>query len=384
MTIEMLDTELAADLRRTVRAFLTERCDPGTVAEVYDDPAIASRELNDGWARELGLAGLLVPEADGGAGASLAEGAVVAHAIGRHAAPLRFLSSGVIATTLAAHAGDRELAAALAAGERYAAVAFPATSPTLASGLTAATASGADTARAVPDAATVHVSGTIAGVMEAAGADDLIAVLGSGEDTTIVVIDPADAHIAPFLSLDETRRLADVTVDSAPARVIATGAEAVAAVEAATLAGQVALAAELAGTAAQAFSTTLEYVRTRVQFGRAIGSYQAIKHRLAELWLAVSQADAAATYAAQTAANWQRGEEDLHEAQICALTALAYAAPVAVQATEEAVQLHGGNGMTWEYPIHLLLKRAKAGELILGHPAANRAALAALIDLPVC
>ncbi|MCT1829373.1 acyl-CoA dehydrogenase family protein [Brevibacterium luteolum] len=378
MTIEMLETELAADLRRTVRAFLTERCDPGTVAEVYDDPAVASRELNVGWARELGLAGLLVPEADGGAGASLAEAAVVAHAIGRHAAPLRFLTSGVIATTLVTHAGDSELAAALAAGERYAAVTFPATSPILTSGLEASDASGAE------DAATVHVSGTVAGVMEADGADDLIAVIGSGEDTTIVVIDPADARIAPFLSLDETRRLADVTVEGAAARVIATGPEAEAAATAATLAGQVALAAELAGTAAQAFSTTLDYVRTRVQFGRAIGSYQAIKHRLADLWLAVSQADAAATYAAQTAANWQHGEEDLHEAQICALTALAYTAPVAVQAAEEAVQLHGGNGMTWEYPVHLLLKRAKAGELILGHPAANRAALAELLELPTC
>ncbi|MCT1920622.1 acyl-CoA dehydrogenase family protein [Brevibacterium luteolum] len=378
MTIEMLETELAADLRRTVRAFLTERCDPGTVAEVYDDPAVASRELNDGWARELGLAGLLVPEADGGAGASLAEAAVVAHAIGRHAAPLRFLTSGVIATTLVTHAGDFELAAALAAGERYAAVAFPATSSTLTSGLEASDASGAE------HAGTVHVSGTVAGVMEADGADDLIAVIGSGEDTTIVVIDPADARIAPFLSLDETRRLADVTVEGAAARVIATGPEAEAAATAATLAGQVALAAELAGTAAQAFSTTLDYVRTRVQFGRAIGSYQAIKHRLADLWLAVSQADAAATYAAQTAANWQHGGEDLHEAQICALTALAYTAPVAVQAAEEAVQLHGGNGMTWEYPVHLLLKRAKAGELILGHPAANRAALAELLELPTC
>ncbi len=378
MTIEMLETELAADLRRTVRAFLTERCDPGTVAEVYDDPAVASRELNDGWARELGLAGLLVPEADGGAGACLAEAAVVAHAIGRHAAPLRFLTSGVIATTLVTHAGDFELAAALAAGERYAAVAFPATSSTLTSGFEASDASGAE------HAGTVHVSGTVAGVMEADGADDLIAVIGSGEDTTIVVIDPADARIAPFLSLDETRRLADVTVEGAAARVIATGPEAEAAATAATLAGQVALAAELAGTAAQAFSTTLDYVRTRVQFGRAIGSYQAIKHRLADLWLAVSQADAAATYAAQTAANWQHGGEDLHEAQICALTALAYTAPVAVQAAEEAVQLHGGNGMTWEYPVHLLLKRAKAGELILGHPAANRAALAELLELPTC
>lgn len=378
MTIEMLETELAADLRRTVRAFLTERCDPSTVAEVYDDPAVASRGLNDGWARELGLAGLLVPEADGGAGAGLAEAAVVAHAIGRHAAPLRFLTSGVIATTLVTHAGDSELAAALAAGERYAAVTFPATSPILTSGLEASDASGAE------DAATVHVSGTVAGVMEADGADDLITVIGSGEDTTIVVIDPADARIAPFLSLDETRRLADVTVEGAAARVIATGPEAEAAATAATLAGQVALAAELAGTAAQAFSTTLDYVRTRVQFGRAIGSYQAIKHRLADLWLAVSQADAAATYAAQTAANWQHGEEDLHEAQICALTALAYTAPVAVQAAEEAVQLHGGNGMTWEYPVHLLLKRAKAGELILGHPAANRAALAELLELPTC
>jgi alkylation response protein AidB-like acyl-CoA dehydrogenase len=136
------------------------------------------------------------------------------------------------------------------------------------------------------------------------------------------------------------------------------------------------LASEQLGVAQWCFDTTLSYVKERKQFGRAIGSYQAIKHRVVEMWLQVGSAAAAARYAADTCA---RGDED---AAIAAATAAAYCGDAAVHAAEECIQLHGGIGMTWEYPAHLYLKRAKADQLAFGTGYRHRARLAGLIDLP--
>jgi alkylation response protein AidB-like acyl-CoA dehydrogenase len=125
------------------------------------------------------------------------------------------------------------------------------------------------------------------------------------------------------------------------------------------------------------FDTTLAYTKQRKQFGRAIGSYQAIKHRLTDWWLEVGSATAAARYAADTAA---RGDQD---APIAAYVAQSYCSGTAVRAAEECVQLHGGIGMTWEYPAHLFLKRAKSDQLALGTAYRHRSRLAELVDLPV-
>ncbi|HEY0229346.1 MAG TPA: acyl-CoA dehydrogenase family protein, partial [Mycobacterium sp.] len=114
----------------------------------------------------------------------------------------------------------------------------------------------------------------------------------------------------------------------------------------------------------------------RKQFGRAIGSYQAIKHRLADLWFELGSATAAARYAADACARRD-------DAGIAAAVAQAYCSDAAVHAAEECVQLHGGIGMTWEYPAHLYLKRAKSDQLALGTAYRHRAWLAELVDLPV-
>jgi alkylation response protein AidB-like acyl-CoA dehydrogenase len=137
------------------------------------------------------------------------------------------------------------------------------------------------------------------------------------------------------------------------------------------------LASEQLGVAQWCFDTTLAYVKQRKQFGRAIGSYQAIKHRLADLWQEVNSSVAAARYAADTCA---RRDDD---ATIGAAVAQAYCSGVAVHAAEECIQLHGGIGMTWEYPAHLYLKRAKSDQLAFGTAYRHRARLADLVDLPV-
>ena len=146
--------------------------------------------------------------------------------------------------------------------------------------------------------------------------------------------------------------------------------------EAALTAGAAVLAAEQVGLAQRCLDMTLAYVKERRQFARPIGSFQALKHRLADLWVAVSQARAASRYAAACLAS---GDPD---AKVAVALAKAYCSEAAVHAAQECVQLHGGIGFTWEHPAHLYLKRAKADSVAFGTPGAHRAALAALVNLP--
>ena len=121
---------------------------------------------------------------------------------------------------------------------------------------------------------------------------------------------------------------------------------------------------------------TVAYLKERRQFGRVVGSFQALKHRLADLWVAVTQARAAARYAAACLAD---GDPD---APVAIALAKAACGEVAVHAAQECVQMHGGIGFTWEHPAHLLLKRAKSGSLAFGTPDRHRARLAELVNLP--
>src|SRR5690606_26199248 len=147
-------------------------------------------------------------------------------------------------------------------------------------------------------------------------------------------------------SLDMSRPLARVT-PAGEGELLASGDAARAAIDAGLAAGQALLASEQLGLAQWCLETTVEYAKTRIQFARPIGSFQAIKHRLADLFLEVAQAQAAARYAADTLAT---GDADAPVAQAVAQS---YCSDVAVHAAEEALQLHGGIGMTWEHPVHL-------------------------------
>ncbi|WP_232248205.1 acyl-CoA dehydrogenase family protein [Streptacidiphilus rugosus] len=352
----LLYTEVEDDLRATVRKLLTDRCDPVAVTALYD----GDRSLVDGlWralAGGLGLAGLLVPEERGGAGATAAEAAVVLEELGRAAAPVPFLTSAVIATTVLL-GGDGELLAGLASGERTAALLVPwSTAPHA----------------ALPTVSVVdgRVTGTVTSVAGAIEADVLL-VLADG---AVHAVDAADAEVTPVVSLDMTRQLADVTLDGvAGTRVVADAEQAV---RDALTAGAALLASEQVGVAQWCLETTVAYLKERKQFGRAVGGFQAIKHRLADLATGVESATAAARYAAATLA---AGDEDV---AVASSVAQAYVSDLAVLAAEEAVQLHAGIGMTWEHPAHLYLKRAKADQIALGTAGAHRARLADLIDLP--
>jgi len=188
----------------------------------------------------------------------------------------------------------------------------------------------------------------------------------------------SDASIAaPAVSAADTAAAASGPVTTGRAgTLIAAGAAASQALEAALTAGAAVLAAEQVGLAQRCLDMTLAYVKERRQFARPVGSFQALKHRLADVWVAVSQARAASRYAAACLAS------DDPDAKVAVAVAKAYCSEAAVHAAQECVQLHGGIGFTWEHPAHLYLKRAKADSVGFGTPDAHRAALADLVNLP--
>ena len=363
-TANLLYTDTEDALRDSVRRLFADRCKLEAVLTLYDH---SDADFTDVWktlAVELGLAGLLVPESLGGAGASTREAAVVMEEIGRAVAPVPFLSSAVLATVALLHAGETATLPSLADGSATGALTVPLSTP--------------PSARA----ATVRVdaSGLTGRVSSVAGANtaDVLVVPVSGPDGlelhTVSRAAPG-VRVTPVLSLDMTRPIADVEFSAVAAtRVDSGGAED--AVTEALLCGAVLLASEQVGVAQWCLETTVGYVKERKQFGRAVGSFQALKHRLADLWLEVSSAGATARYAADT---YARGEANT---PIAAAVAQAYCSDVAVHAAEECIQQHGGIGMTWEYPAHLYLKRAKSDQIALGTPYHHRARLAELIDLP--
>jgi alkylation response protein AidB-like acyl-CoA dehydrogenase len=354
------DTEEA--LRDSVRHLFADRCPPETVAQAYDP---VPQDFSGVWrtlAGELGVAGLLVPESLGGAGAGAREVAVVMEEIGRAVAPVPFLSSAILATVALLGAGDGETVAALARGETTAALAVP-----------LSTAPGDPVAGV--SIGTDGLTGLVSSVAGAGEADVLVVpVTGpDGLELHTVLRAAPGVEVSPLLALDMTRPLATVRFSGAASSRVGPADGAVAE---ALQTGAALLASEQLGVARWCFDTTLAYAKQRKQFGRAIGSYQAIKHRLADLWFEVGAATAVARYAADTCA---RGDAD---AAAAAAIAQAYCGGVAVHAAEECVQLHGGIGMTWEYPAHLYLKRAKSDQLALGTAYRHRARLAQLVGLP--
>ena len=284
--------------------------------------------------------------------------------IGRAVAPVPYLSSAVVATVALLRAGDTDTLKGLAAGSLTAALVVPlSTAP-------------ADTITGV-NADGNGLTGRITSVAGVGEADVLLVPVAGpdGLELHTVARAAAGVNVAPVLSLDMTRPLANVGFSGASSSRVSS-APADVAVAAALETGAALLASEQLGIAQWCFETTLAYAKQRKQFGRAIGSYQAIKHRLADLWVELNSAAAAARYAADTCS---RHDAD---ATIAAAVAQAYCSGAAVHAAEECVQLHGGLGMTWEYPAHLYLKRAKSDQLAFGTTYRHRARLAGLVDLP--
>ncbi|MEV6833408.1 acyl-CoA dehydrogenase family protein [Streptomyces sp. NPDC051133] len=352
---DLLYSEEEEALRAAVRDLLTDHCAASGVIVRTESDAPHDLALWKSLAEGMGLAGLLVPEEQGGQGASAREAAVVLEELGRAVAPVPYLTSAVVATEALLACGDEELLGRLASGRAIGALAV---------GLH--TAPGAVFPAARAENGTLH--GELTGVADAAAADVLLV---PADDGGLYAVAADAVTLTPQVSLDLTRPLATVRLEGAPGRRIG---DAEPAVRRALRAAAGLLASEQLGVADWALTETVRYLKERKQFNRPVGGFQALKHRLAQLWLEVVNLRAAARAAADALAT---GED----ADVSVAVAQAYAAPVAVRAAEEALQLHGGIGMTWEHPVHLYLKRAKADSIAYGTAGAHREALAGLVGL---
>ena len=311
--------------------------------------------------------------------------------LGSYVAPVPFLGSAVVATAALLSVAEgaqpstgTPFTPAKAAADLLAKMADGGVTAALAVPFATAPGSGFPASIRVAgprpgDAATgvARLRGMVSGVADALPAGMLL-VPADGVPHGFYLVDMAAEGVgkAPVTSLDMTRQLCDLSFDDAPATLIASGQAASRALDAALAAGAGILAAEQTGLAQRCLDMTVAYVKERKQFARPVGSFQGLKHRLADLWVSITQARAASRYAAACLAT---GSAD---AKIAVALAKAYCSEVAVQAAQECVQMHGGIGFTWEHPAHLLLKRAKADSIAFGTADAHRAALASLVNLP--
>ena len=418
---------------------LASQAAPADIIARTERPETYDAKLWRTVAAEIGIAGLLIPEALGGAGASYRELAAAAEQFGAAVAPIPYLGSAAVATAVllsaarSAAADGTPAAGAGRAGGRARRGRTPDASRPL-SGPAAAVA-GRRAARAgrvrrvggpAPPRRSRRPPGLLRqladGTHHGRARGDRRAprpgrrsprvarVAGRGERRSghgqAARHDPRGAptrcpptscssrrtacrarctwsrrprpgvHRTPLVSLDMTRQLCDITLDDALARPVAVGAAAEAAVSAGLAAGAAVLAAEQLGLAQRCLDMTVAYVKERRQFARQIGSFQAVKHRLADLWTTITLARAASRYAAACLA------DDDPDAPVAVALAKSACCEAAVTAAQECVQLHGGIGFTWEHPAHLYLKRAKAASVAYGTPGAHRAALAGLVNLP--
>ncbi|WP_371631401.1 acyl-CoA/acyl-ACP dehydrogenase [Streptomyces sp. NBC_00341] len=374
---DLLYSEAEEDLRAAVRSLLDARCDAPAVIARTESATPYEPELWKALATGIGAAGLLVPEKLGGQGAGHREAAVVMEELGRRVAPVPYLTSSVVATRTLLVLGGQDgpvaaLLTELATGRRTAvlAVPFSAAAPETTAAFSAAPGN------AAPDAGTplAALDGTLGPIADAASADVLLVPTADG--LYAVDADAPGVAVEPLVALDLTRPLATVTLTGATGTRLADAGTAREAVRAGLLSGAGLLASEQLGIAEWCLTETVGYTRERRQFNRPVGSFQSLKHRMAQLWLEVVSARAAARNAADALAT---GSPD---APLAVAVAQAYCSKVAVHAAEECVQLHGGIGMTWEHPAHLYLKRAKADSIAYGTAGRHRETVAELMELP--
>lgn len=219
-----------------------------------------------------------------------------------------------------------------------------------------------------------RLDGTVVSVAGALESDTLLVPAATADGLSVFAVPASNVRMTPVVSLDMTRQLADVELAGVAGELVVAVGEP--AVRRGLAAGAALLASEQVGVARWCLDATVAYLKDRRQFGRVVGGFQALKHRLADLYVGVESAAAAARYAAASVA---AGDADV---PVAAAVAQAYCSDLAVTAAEEAVQLHGGIGMTWEHPAHLYLGRAKSSQLTFGIAETHRQRIGELADLP--
>ena len=374
-------SEEQEELRKSARRFCEEQFSSQVVRRIMETESGLDRELWQRMAQELGWQGMIIPEKYSGLGFGYIELIVIMEEMGRAVVAAPFFSTVCLATNALLLAGTeeqkQELLPGIADGSRIATVALTEESGRWDAGGIQATyrKEGSD----------YVIDGKKTYVLDGHTADTIIVAArregSSGEDgIALFVVDGNAEGISrrPLVTMDQTRKMAEVTFDSVrlgPAAVMEAEGEAWPLISKLLDLAAVALAAEQVGGAQKCLEMSTEYAKVRVQFGRPIGSFQAIKHKCADMLVAVESAKSAAYYAGWAAS------EDNEELPVVAPLAKAYCSEAYFHCAAENIQIHGGIGFTWEHDPHLYFKRAKSSELLLGDPAYHRELLAQRIGL---
>jgi alkylation response protein AidB-like acyl-CoA dehydrogenase len=345
-------------LRDAVRSFLSR---PGYVRQVLEE----ERGFTDEWWSslvEMGWTSALVPEDAGGLGLSMVDAAVIQEEMGRVAMPGPFFSSAIAATIAAARLGASDLLDGLASGRRgTVAIEEAGWGDPL----------GSVSTRAVPDAGGWVLEGLKEVVVDGHTADFAIVAARTPDGLASFVVDSPGGLLTP--SLDVTRRVARLELAGRQARRIGPPGDQSQALARVGDDIAVALCAETVGAAERALQMAVDYAKQRVQFGRPIASFQAIKHKIVDMLHQLELARVGTHWAA-----WASQVDDPlreHAAAACK----AFVAEAAVMVTAENIQVHGGVGFTWDLDCHLLFRRVKANDVLFGNQAWNRHRLADLV-----
>ena len=367
------------ELRRTVRSFLADKSPETEVRRLMETTEGYEPKVWQQMGEQIGLQGLAIPEEYGGAGYTFLETGVVLEEMGRALLCAPYFATAVLAANTLLLSGDE------AAKEKYL--------PGLAGGESIGTLAlteedGRWDANGVKLVATGSgdswtLSGTKMFVLDGHIADLVLVaartVAGSeGTDgISIFAVDGAAAGLTrtPLATLDQTRKQARLVFDSVPATLVGTEGAGWSVLTQVLDLAAVALAAEQVGGAQRVLDMSVEYAKVRVQFGRPIGSFQAIKHKCADMLVEVESAKSAAYYGL-----WA-GSELNDELPTVASLAKAYCSDAYVHCSAENIQIHGGIGFTWEHPAHLYFKRAKSSQLFFGDPTYHRELLAQRIGV---
>jgi len=355
------------ELRDSARKFLDNELSSGRVRSLLDDADGLDRTA---WAAvaDLGWAAILVPEEHGGMGASWAEMSIILHEVGRRVAPLPLLSSAVLGVEALVGGTSDALRAewlpAIASGERILTVAAQGPTGSVVPselGVVLSGAAGArllnGSARFVPDA---HVADGI-----------VVAARDSTDAVTYVLVAPTAAGVSIQVepTVDQTRRLATVTFENVAfddAALLVQPGQGGALHTRVTAAGAIAVCVDAVGAAEQMMFMSSRYAVERQQFGRPIGSFQAVKHHCANMLVAVEASRAAVGFAIHSL------DDPSGDVVEGAAVAKSFAGPACADACQMAVQVHGGIGFTWEHDAHLYLKRTKLDEGLFGSTSWHR------------
>ncbi|MEP7026048.1 MAG: acyl-CoA dehydrogenase family protein [Actinomycetota bacterium] len=360
------------ELRSSVRRFVADRAPLPRIRELSGDGGL-DQDVWDQAGSQLGLQGIAIPEEYGGSGFSFAEQAIVLEELGAGLYNGPYLPSAVLAATALLASSDdgarRRLLPGIASGQTIATLAFTEDDGSW-------------------DPAAIRLAAAPAGdgwvldghksfVLDGAAAGLILAVAVTDGGLSLFAAGAAAAGLTarPLPTLDQTRNLARLEFSSVAAQLIGAPGEAAAILGQVLDVAAIALAAEQLGGAQRALDMAVSYAKTRHQFGRPIGSFQAIKHRCADLLMEIESLRPAVAYAASAVAACSA------EVPVLASLIKAYASEVYFHAAAENIQIHGGIGFTWEHDAHLYFKRAKASELFLGDGSYHRERLAARIGL---